>query len=152
MPSMNRVSLIGNLTRDPDVRKLPSGSSVCTCRLAINESYTDRDGNKVDHPCFVDIDLWEKLADTASRYLRKGSLILVEGRLQYEGWKTEDGQARSRLKIRGDRIQFLDRAPAGEDRPEPDAAEPSPAQAQRPAARRPSHEPTSRARAIANHR
>ncbi len=113
MPSMNRVSLIGNLTRDPESRKLPSGASVCACRIAINESYTDRDGKKVETPCYVDVDLWEKQADAASRFLHKGSLVLVEGRLQYDEWKTDDGQTRSRLKVRGDRVQFLDRAPEG---------------------------------------
>ena len=113
MPSMNRVNLIGNLTRDPESRKLPSGVTVCSCRLAINESYTDRDGKKVETPCYVDLDLWEKQADAAVRFLHKGSLVLVEGRLQYDEWKTDDGQTRSRLKVRGDRVQFLDRAPDG---------------------------------------
>ena len=113
MPSMNRVSLVGNLTRDPESRKLPSGASVCACRLAINESYTDRDGKKVETPCYVDVDLWEKQADAAARFLHKGSLVLVEGRLQYDEWKTDDGQTRNRLKVRGDRVQFLDPPPEG---------------------------------------
>jgi single-strand DNA-binding protein len=107
MASLNKVMLIGNLTRDPELRALPSGINVADLRLAINETYTDKSGQKVEKACFVDVAVWDKQADLCKTYLSKGSPILVEGRLQMDEWTTKEGEKRSKLRVRADRFQFL---------------------------------------------
>jgi single-strand DNA-binding protein len=107
MPSVNKVFLIGNLTRDPELRYIPSGTAVANFGLAMNRIYTTQDGEKREEACFVDIVVWSKTAENCANYLSKGSLIFVEGRLQYDSWETEDGQKRNRLRVVADRVQFL---------------------------------------------
>lgn len=107
MASMNKVILMGNLTRDPELKDLPSGTAVCNMGLALNENYTDRNGKKVEKTCFVDIVVWERQAQTCAQYLRKGSPVLIEGRLEMSEWKTKEGETRSKLKVRADRVQFI---------------------------------------------
>lgn len=107
MASFNKVLLIGNLTRDPELRYIPSGTAVANFGLATNRVYTTQDGEKKEEVCFVDIVTWGKTAENCANYLSKGRLVLVEGRLQYEAWETEDGQKRSRLRVRAERVQFL---------------------------------------------
>jgi len=104
--------LIGNLTRDPEVRTIPSGLSVGDLRLAVNDDYKDKNGQMVKRTCFVDVVVWDKQAETCKKYLSKGSTVYVEGRLQLDEWTTQEGQKRSKLRVRADRVQFLG-APKG---------------------------------------
>ncbi len=107
MANMNHVILAGNLTRDPESRQLPSGTSVADLGLAINESYKNKSGEMVETTCFVDVVVWGRLAETCSQFLRKGSPILLEGKLQLDQWTTQEGDKRSKLRVRADRVQFL---------------------------------------------
>jgi len=107
MPSLNKVLLIGNLTRDPDLRYIPSGAPVANFGLAINRTYTNTDGEKVDDVCFVEVVAWNRLAEVCGEFLAKGRPVFVEGRLQMDTWEQEDGQKRSRLKVVAQNIQFL---------------------------------------------
>lgn len=106
MASYNRVILVGNLTRDPEVRYIPSGTAVCDVGLAINER-VKRGEDWVEEVSFVDLTIWGRSAESAAEFLKKGSQILVEGRLKQESWETEDGQKRNKLKVVVDRLQFL---------------------------------------------
>ncbi|MCB1088851.1 MAG: single-stranded DNA-binding protein [Verrucomicrobiae bacterium] len=108
MSSLNRVTLIGNLTRDPELRTVGQGAQVCDLGLAINRSWTDSDGQKREETTFVEIAFWGKTADNILRFLKKGRSVYVEGRLQLDTWQdSQTGQDRSKLKIVGERIQFL---------------------------------------------
>ena len=118
MANLNRVFLIGNLTRDPELRYIPNGTAVANLGLAVNRRYKDANGNLQEEVCYVTVVLWGRQAETASQYLAKGRPIFVEGRLQYRTWE-QDGKKRSTLEVRGERIQFLgskpgSEAPAGE--------------------------------------
>ncbi len=113
MSSLNRVQVMGRLTRDPELRKLPTGVSVCDLGLAIDEAYRDRKGETVEKVCFLDIEAWERQAEACSEHLAKGSPVLVEGRLQLDKWKTREGENRSRLRVRADRVHFLGHPPGG---------------------------------------
>ena len=107
MANLNRVLLIGNLTRDPEVRYLPSGMAVCDLSMAINERYRSKTGETVESTCFVDVVAWAKQAETCGEYLRKGSPVFVEGSLQLDKWTSKEGEARSKLRVKAGRIQFL---------------------------------------------
>lgn len=109
MASLNRVFLMGNLTRDPEVRTTPSGAAVADLGLAVNERYTNRDGEKVETTCFVDLVAWRRQAELCQEYLAKGSLVSVEGSLKLDQWETEAGEKRSKLRVTANRIQFLGR-------------------------------------------
>ena len=116
MATMNRVWLMGNLTRDPEVRHTSSGSAVAEFAMAVSESRKNRDGEAVESKCFVDVVSWEKQAEACGKYLAKGSGVSVEGRLQFEQWDTDRGEKRSKLKVRADRVQFLGRNGNGNGR------------------------------------
>ena len=105
MASLNKVFLMGNLTRDPDLRTTPSGASVCEFGLAVNRRFTVN-GNERDETCFVDITVWSKAAENCKRFLEKGSPVLVEGRLQMDTWE-KDGVRHQKLKVRASAIKFL---------------------------------------------
>ena len=108
MASFNRVILAGNLTRDPELRNTPSGTPVVELRLAISETYRDRQtGESRETVCYVDVVAWNRQAELCQQYLAKGRNVLVEGRLAYDEWKNQQGETRSRLRVRADRIQFL---------------------------------------------
>jgi len=108
MGSLNRVMLIGNLTRDPEVRTTPKGVAVADLGLAINRNYTTESGEKREEVTFVDVVVWGKVAQNAGRYLSKGRPIFVEGRLQLDTWQDkESGQNRQRLRVVAERLQFL---------------------------------------------
>ena len=108
MASYNRVILMGNLTRDPELKFLPSGTSVANFGIAMNESYTDRQtGEKKESACFVDVEAWGRQAEVVNEYLTKGSPIFIEGSLKFESWETEDGTKRNRLRVRAFRIQLI---------------------------------------------
>lgn len=113
MASYNKVLLLGNLTRDPEVRYTPKGTAVATLGLAVNETYTTAGGEQKEETVFVDIDVWGRQAETAGQYLSKGRPVFVEGRLRLDSWEDkESGQKRSKLKVVALRIQFLG-APRG---------------------------------------
>ena len=107
MANLNKVFLIGNLTRDPELRYTPSGTPVTEFGMAINNTRTGKDGQKHEDTVFVDITLWSRQAEVASEYLSKGRPVLIEGRLQFEQWEGKDGQKRSKLKVVGERMQML---------------------------------------------
>jgi len=107
MASFNKVLLIGNLTRDVDMRFIPSGKAVANFGLAVNRTYTDANGEKVEDTCFVDIVAWDRLAEVCGDYLAKGRPVFIEGRLQMDSWEAEDGQKKTRLKVIAQNIQFL---------------------------------------------
>lgn len=106
MANYNRVILVGNLTKDPEVRYIPSGTAVGDFSMAINRKYKGSDGSVQEETCFVDITVWGRQAETCGEYLRKGSSVLVEGRLKLDRWE-KDGQKHSRLSVVADRTQFL---------------------------------------------
>ena len=108
MASLNKVLLIGNLTQDPEVRRTTSGTAVSTLRMAVNESFQNKNGEKVERTVFLDVDVWDRQAETCQQYLSKGSPVCIEGRLQMDSWDDkETGQKRTRLKVRAERVQFL---------------------------------------------
>jgi len=107
MASLNKVFLMGNLTRDPELRYLPSGTAVCEFGLATNRKYKDGQGNLQEDTCFVDISVFGKQAETANQYLSKGRPLFIEGRLKYDQWQAKDGSKRSKLRIIAENFQFL---------------------------------------------
>ncbi|MDJ0975590.1 MAG: single-stranded DNA-binding protein [Planctomycetota bacterium] len=108
MANLNRVFLIGRLTRDPEQRSLQSGNSVTNFGLAVNRTYTRRDsGEKVEETCFVDCEAWGRQAETIARYTSKGRQLFVEGRLKFDSWE-RDGQRQSKLRVVVENFQFLD--------------------------------------------
>jgi single-strand DNA-binding protein len=115
MASFNKVMLIGNLTRDPEVRYTPKGSAVCDIGLAVNRVYSSESGEKVEEVTFVDVVLWSKLAELAGKYLHKGRPVFIEGRLQMDSWEDKQtGQKRTRLRVVGEQMQFLGSPQGGE--------------------------------------
>jgi len=121
MASYNRVMLVGNLTRDVEVRQIPSGSTVADIGLAINDRHKSSTGEWVENATFVDVTLWGRTAEIAGEYLSKGSPLLVEGRLKLDRWE-QDGQKKSKLKVVGERIQLLGGRGSSERSPETSAA------------------------------
>ena len=116
MASYNRVILMGNLTRDPEMRYLPSGTAVTNFGLAMNERYTDRQtGEQRENTCFVDIEAWGRQAEIANEYLSKGRPVFIEGALKFDSWEAEDGSKRNRLSVRAFRIQFIGGRPDGDE-------------------------------------
>ena len=109
MASFNKVILVGNLTRDPEVRYIPSGTAVCDISLAVNSQWTDKKTNeRREEVTFVDITLWGRTAEIAGEYLAKGRPVLIEGRLSLDSWEDkETGQKRSKLKVVADSMQLL---------------------------------------------
>lgn len=107
MTSLNYVCLLGTLARDVELRQLPSGMSVADMRLAVPDEFVKRNGEKSERICFVDVVVWDRQAENCAKYLGKGSPILVEGRLQLDEWQNKEGQKRSVIRIRADRVQFL---------------------------------------------
>ena len=107
MSSYNKVILMGNLTRKPELRYLPNGTAVADFGLAVNDRYKDKDGEWQEKATFVDIEVWKRQAENCEKYLDKGSAVLVEGSLKLDQWETGDGQKRSKLKVTGMNVQFL---------------------------------------------
>ena len=105
MASFNRVVLVGNLTRDPELRYIPSGTAVSEIGLAVNDRVKKND-QWVDETTFVDVTLWGRTAEVANEYLSKGSSVLIEGRLKLDTWE-KDGQKRSKLRVVGEKMQML---------------------------------------------
>jgi single-strand DNA-binding protein len=118
--SLNKVMLIGNLTRDPELRYIPSGQAVTTFTVAVNRTYASQTGEKKEEVSFVRIVVWAKRAEVCNEYLKKGSPVFVEGRLQSRSWDALDGTKRSTMEVVAQNVQFLSR---GGFRPEAPAAE-----------------------------
>ena len=121
MSSMNVAVLMGHLTRTPELKQTKTGSAVCDFRLAVNETYTNRNGEKSEQTLFIDVETWEKQAESCSKFLEKGSLVVVEGRLKLSEWTSEDGQKHSRIFVRALRVQFVGRPRGQEDEASPTA-------------------------------
>jgi len=108
MASFNKVILLGNLTRDPEVRYTPKGSAVADLGIAVNRQYTLENGEKREEVTFVDVTFWGRTAEVAGEYLKKGRPVFIEGRLQLDTWDDkQSGQKRSRLKVIGETMQML---------------------------------------------
>lgn len=110
MASLNKVFLLGNLTRDPDLRGLPSGQSVCELGIAVSRRYVGSNGQEAEDTCFVDVSVWGKMANVCKQYLAKGSQVMIEGRLQLDRWEDRNGGGqRSKLRVVAEQVQFLNR-------------------------------------------
>lgn len=108
MASFNKVILLGNLTRDPEMRYTPSGSPVASFGLAVNRRYRQGDEQR-EEVCFVDISAFGRQAELAGEYLSKGRMVLIEGRLQYRTWEDQNGQRRNKLDVVAERVNFMPR-------------------------------------------
>jgi single-strand DNA-binding protein len=111
MVNLNRVFLIGNLTKDPELRYAPSGTAVANLRMAVNHQYTNSQGEKVEEASFFNVVVWGRQAETCCEYLKKGRAVFVEGRLRSRNWETPEGQKRSTVEVVANRVQFLPFAP-----------------------------------------
>ena len=108
MASFNRIIIMGNLTRDPEHKQLPSGQAVTRLGIASNRQYKNKQtGSMVQEVCFIDVDVYGPQADSCRQYLQKGRPVLVEGRLKFDSWQTSDGQTRSKHSIIADRVVFV---------------------------------------------
>jgi single-strand DNA-binding protein len=137
MASFNKVILMGNLTRDPELRYTPKGTAIAKVGLAVNRVWTNEAGEKKEEVTFVDVDIFGRTAENVGQYMRKGRPMLVEGRLKLDQWDDKQtGQKRSRLGVVAENVQFLGSAPGGGEGGA--AATPRPA---RPAAGAPAAEP-----------
>lgn len=126
--NINKALLFGNLTRDPELRALPSGMNVCSFGVATNRVFKDRDGKKQEQTDFHNIVVFGRQADTVAQYLKKGSSVFIEGRIQTRSWDGKDGEKKYRTEIVAERVQFGPRStgsgqarPAGDDRQAPPA-------------------------------
>jgi single-strand DNA-binding protein len=114
MASFNKVILLGNLTRDPEIRYTPKGTAVTEIGLAVNRVYMGENNEKREEATFVDVTLWGRTAEIAGEYLKKGRPVFIEGRLQLDTWEDkQSGQKRSKLKVVGEGLQLLGSRPSG---------------------------------------
>jgi single-strand DNA-binding protein len=119
MANLNKVMLIGNLTRDPELRHTPKGTAVAELGLAINRVWRDEQNQKQEETTFVDVTLWGRQAELAQQYLTKGNPVYIEGRLNLDTWDDKaTGQKRSKLKVIGENLQFLPKGGSPSDRPQ----------------------------------
>lgn len=126
MAHLNKVLLLGNLTREPELRATPKGLSVAQFGLAVNRLYKSDDGEPREETTFVELEAWGRQAEAISRYLNKGSMCLVEGRLRLDTWEEKNtGEKRSRLRVVVESVQFLDRRSAEARAPEPPSQQPA---------------------------
>ncbi|HEX8296189.1 MAG TPA: single-stranded DNA-binding protein [Chthoniobacteraceae bacterium] len=108
MASLNKVMLIGNLTRDPEIKYTPKGTAIADIGLAVNRNYTTESGEKREEVTFIDVTLWGRVAEIVGEYCKKGRPLFVEGRMQLDTWDDKaSGQKRSKLKVIGENIQLL---------------------------------------------
>jgi single-strand DNA-binding protein len=105
---LNRVILAGNLIRNPETRRSERGDIVTELNVATNRKWKNAAGEEKSESCFVVVDVWGKQAESAEKYLKKGSAVLIDGRLEFNAWKGKDGQQRTMLKVHAERLQFLD--------------------------------------------
>lgn len=116
--SLNRVLLIGNLTRDPELRYVPSGQAVATFTVAVNRTYASQTGEKKEEVSFIRVVVWARRAEVCNEYLKKGSPVFVEGRLQSRSWDAPDGSKRSTLEVIAQNVQFLSKGSRGDSIPD----------------------------------
>ncbi len=125
--SFNKVLLMGNLTRDPEMRYIPSGQPVTSFTIAVNRAYNSQAGEKKEEVSFIRVVVWGRIAETCNEYLKKGSPVFVEGRLQSRNWEAQDGSKRSTMEVIAQSVQFLSRGGSrGQEAPamdSPDALE-----------------------------
>lgn len=115
MASFNKVILLGNLTRDPELRYTPQGSAVCEFALALNYSYTNKQtGQKVEEVSFIDIVAWGKTGEICAEYLKKGRQVMIEGRLKQDRWEAQDGKKMSKVRVTVESFQFVGSRPGGD--------------------------------------
>ena len=107
MANFNKVLLVGNLTKDPELRYTPQGTAVANLRLAVNRKFKNKNQELKEEVCFITAVVWDKQAETCNQYLHKGSSLLVEGRLQSRSWEDNNGQKRNTIEVRAERVQFL---------------------------------------------
>lgn len=112
MANYNKVILMGNLTRDPELRYTPAGTAVVNLRLAVNRRFRDRSGEQKQEVCYVTAVVWDKQAELCNQYLQKGRAVFVEGRLQSRSFEDSSGNKRNILEVRAERVQFLGARPA----------------------------------------
>ncbi len=105
--NINRVTLTGNLTRDPELRTTPSGTSVCSLRLAVNTRRKDASGEWVDKPNYFDVTIWGRQGENAAQYLEKGRPVAIDGRLEWREWEDKEGNKRQNVDVVADTVQFL---------------------------------------------
>src|SRR5438876_12438953 len=105
--NINRVVLVGNLTRDPGIRQTPSGTSVCSLRIAVNSRRRDESGQWTDKPNYFSISVFGNQAESCAQYLSKGRPVAIDGRLDWREWQTQDGQKREAVEIVAESVQFL---------------------------------------------
>ncbi|MBN1912171.1 MAG: single-stranded DNA-binding protein [Pirellulales bacterium] len=113
MASFNRVILVGNVTRDPELRYIPSGTAVIDLGMAVNDRRKNASGEWVEETTFVDVTLWGRTAEVAGEYLSKGAPVLIEGRLKLDQWENKEGQKQSKLRVVGEKMQLLGGRPGG---------------------------------------
>lgn len=116
MASFNKVFLMGNLTKDPELRYTPAGMPVANLRLAVNRKYRTKTNELKEEVCFITCVVWSKQAETSNQYLRKGSPVFIEGRLQSRSWDDQNGQKRSVIEVLAERVQFLSQGQGGQSR------------------------------------
>jgi len=105
--SINRVVLVGNLTRDPELRHTPSGTAVCSLRLAVNTRRKDESGQWTDKPNYFDITVWGQQGENCAQYLSKGRPVAIDGRLEWREWEAQDGAKRQAVEVVAESVQFL---------------------------------------------
>lgn len=115
MANYNHVVLMGNLTKDPDLKYTQSGTPVCNFTIAINSFFKDKTGNKQENAIFVPVTVWNKQAETSAEYLKKGRSVLVDGRINQERWEEQDGKKRSRLSVTATTVRFIGTNPKAKD-------------------------------------
>jgi single-strand DNA-binding protein len=115
--NINRVVLVGNLTRDPELRHTPSGTPVCSLRVAVNTRRKDESGQWVDKPNYFDVTVWGQQGENCAQYLSKGRPVAVDGRLEWREWEAQDGSKRQAVDIVADSVQFLGGRMEGEGQP-----------------------------------
>jgi single-strand DNA-binding protein len=127
MSDLNSVALVGRLTRDPELRYTPQGVAVCDFTLASNRKYSKRDGEKVEDVLFVDVTAWNRMAEVAAEYLKKGRPVAVSGYLSQDRWEDkESGEKRSKIRIQAHSVQFLGGGSKDEATPEAESASEEP--------------------------
>jgi len=111
MANFNKVFLMGNLTKDPELRYTPQGTAVVNLRLAVNRRFKTKAGEAKEEVCFITAVVWDRQAETCNQYLRKGRPVFIEGRLQSRSWEDKEGQKRNVIEVRAERVQFLGSPP-----------------------------------------
>jgi len=129
MPNFNKVLLMGNLTRDPELRSTPSGTAVCQFGLAVNRIYNNSNGERQEETTFVDIEAWGRQAETISKYVTKGNPLFVEGRLKLDSWENKEGEKRNKMKVVLENMQLISQRGEGGGYSQSDASPPAAASA-----------------------